>query len=408
MRRLKRMGVAAATFGFSTVPLACGDDDGAGQPYMRDAATEEDAGETVVVPVDTTDDSSPIPSDVTSGSAQTDAGSPTTGNLDGGTGAATEATDAAADTAPMMDGSTSDAMATGESMDPQVPPTEAVAMQAWLAAGYYLDWVCEEEPNAKTEGAEAIHVHGARTRVCANVMLASSPAPGGDGEFPAGAAAVKEVYDEDDALIATVVSVKTAAESDNGNNWYWYGGPEAEGYGFAGCTGCHSAAASDEDHPGAGDFVYFQVTDEAQLPPVGDVASVQAWLEAGHYLDWTCEEAANVKTDGAAAIHVHPKNRICVNAKLAAGELTADGQWPAGVAAVKELYGEQADGGTMTGAVLYTKVSSKSDEGNGFFWFAGEGATGLGVAGCTGCHSAAGADTDHPGAGDYVYDRVVQ
>jgi hypothetical protein len=292
-----------------------------------------------------------------------------------------------------------------ERFDPQLPPTDAEAVQRWLAKGYYMDWVCEGEPNAKTDGAGAIHVHGAKTRVCANVLLAASRAPGTSGEFPAGVAAVKEVYDAEDTVIATVVSVKAEATSAGGDNWFWYESPSAQGFGFAGCTGCHSAAGADDDHPGAGDFVYFQTKDEAQLPPVGDVAELETWLAAGYYLNWKCEDEPSVKTDGAAAIHVHPKNRICVNDRLASGA-GSNGEWPAGVAAVKELYGDTADGGVMTSAVLYSKINSASGEGDGWFWFAGEGSTGFGIPGCTGCHSAAGSDNDHPGAGDFVYNRV--
>lgn len=403
---LKRAGFALASFGFCGFPLACGDDESATPPVdMADAeasTTSTTSSNEGGAPHESTTSSEGMPSN-------TDGATPNQSTNDAGS---TSLVDASGETMMMTtDGGTLVMLDGGDGaalprFDPQVPPTNAADMAEWLAAGYYMDWVCEAEPNAKTDGASAIHVHGAKTRVCSNVLLAASVTPGTDGELPEGVSAVKEVYDGDDALIATVVSVKTNADSRGGDNWYWYGGPDAEGFGLAGCTGCHSAAGSDDDHPGAGDFVYFQTKDETQLPPVGETADVQAWLAAGYYLDWTCEDEANVKTDGAEAIHVHPKNRICVNERLANAEMM-NGQWPAGIAAVKELYAD-ADSGTMTGAVLYTKVKATSDGGNGFFWFAGEGATGLGVAGCTGCHGAAGSDQDHPGAGDYVYDRVVE
>jgi hypothetical protein len=47
------------------------------------------------------------------------------------------------------------------------------------------------------------------------------------------------------------------ADSDGGNGWYWYEGESAAGFGLSACTGCDAAAGSDDDHPGAGDFVYF-------------------------------------------------------------------------------------------------------------------------------------------------------
>lgn len=286
--------------------------------------------------------------------------------------------------------------------DPQTPPTTVEALEQWLAEGYYKSWTCEDAPNTKSDGASAIHVHGAKTRVCANVLLAASQAPGTSGEFPKGVAAVKEVYDDNGDLDVTVVSVKTKAASDGGDAWYWYETPSLQGFGFGGCTGCHSAAASDDDHPGAGDYVYFQTKTESELPPIGDAATVQAWLDSRAYLNWDCEAEPSVKAEGAAAIHAHTKNRICVNAKLAAHDPT-NGPWPAGVAAVKELYADDSD--AMTGAVLYTKVASESASGDGWFWFAGEGATGFGLSACTTCHGAAGSDDDHPGAGDYVYNR---
>lgn len=407
MRWLNQAGVALASIVFCGLPLACGDDEASDTSATPDAAVDPGTTE------QNSDDSDSMSSDdstrmgaLTSSDTMmsTGAANTMTSSAEPGDGGMHNMDASSSAPMPMMDGG-ADAGADG--FDPQLPPTNADAMGRWLAMGYYLDWVCETEPNSKTDGASAIHVHGAATRVCTNVLLAASVAPGTSGQFPAGVAAVKEVFDADQELVATVVSVKTKADSAAGDNWYWYGGPETEGLGLAGCKGCHGAAASDDDHPGAGDFVYFQTKDEAQLPPVSEPEEIEAWLAQGHYLDWTCEDEPSVKTDGAEAIHVHPKNRICVNSKLAASELT-DGEWPAGVAAVKELYANDADGGAMTGAVLYTKIGGMSQGGDGWFWFAGEGATGFGVAGCTGCHGAAGSDVDHPGAGDYVYDRVVE
>jgi hypothetical protein len=282
------------------------------------------------------------------------------------------------------------------------PPTStAAAVVDWLDQEFYLDWACEDSNTVKDDGAPAIHVHGVSSRVCSNVLLATSRS---GGEFPAGVAAVKEVYDEDDQIIARMVSAKAHPDSAEGDGWFWSDGGTLAGFGRSECTGCHAASGSDADHPGAGDFVYFQVQNEAELPPTDDPASIPGWLEAGFYQSWTCEEEPTDKTAGAAAIHVHRVNRICSNARLAAlPSLPASG-WPAGISSVKEVY----DGDSLSSIDLYVKVNADSDEGNGFFYYGGESLTGFGFDGCVGCHSAAGADADHPGAGDFVYERMIE
>jgi hypothetical protein len=224
---------------------------------------------------------------------------------------------------------------------------------------------------------------------------------GGDG-FPRGVAAVKEVYDAGEELVARVVSAKVEADSDGGDGWFWSDGATLAGAGAAECKGCHAAAGSDAEHPGAGDFVYFQVQGERDLPPTADAALVAAWLQEGHYNDWTCEEEPTEKIAGAAGIHVHRVNRICTNARLSSGELP-DGGWPAGVASVKETY----DGDSIIGLDVYVKVGAQTAGGQGFYYYAGENAEGFGLAGCVSCHSAAGTDDDHAGAGDFVYERVT-
>jgi hypothetical protein len=65
---------------------------------------------------------------------------------------------------------------------------------------------------------------------------------------PPGAAAVKELYDENDLLYGWSVSVKTQEESDEGKGWFWYevysttdGAGAIAGKGEPTCTGCHSS-----------------------------------------------------------------------------------------------------------------------------------------------------------------------
>jgi hypothetical protein len=143
-------------------------------------------------------------------------------------------------------------------LDPQVPPADATQMVQWLAQwesqGWEAGWVCETAPTAKTEGAAAIHVHNdadGKNRVCNNERLAAA-SPG--EPVPAGSAALKFVGEK------IYVEVKTAADSAGGDNWYWYApGGSPEGKGIDVCVGCHSAAGADADHPGLGDYVYFQV-----------------------------------------------------------------------------------------------------------------------------------------------------
>jgi hypothetical protein len=281
------------------------------------------------------------------------------------------------------------------------PPTStAKAVTEWLDEGHYLDWACEEEKTVKDDGAAAIHVHGASSRVCSNILLAT--ARGGD-RFPRGSASVKEVYDADDNLLARMVAAKVSENSDAGDGWFWSDGASLAGVGADECTGCHAASGSDAEHPGAGDFVYFQVEDEPALPPTDDPALMAAWIDEGYYKDWTCEEGPTEKTGGAQAIHAHRTNRICSNARLAGSEIPDD-EWPAGIASVKEVY----DGDSIIGVDVYVKVRAKTDGGQGFFYYANTSTNGFGLAACASCHAAAGSDADHPGAGDFVYERQTE
>jgi hypothetical protein len=275
----------------------------------------------------------------------------------------------------------------------QFPPTTASAMEAWLEEEHYLKWACEAEATVKDFGVPAIHAHGRSNRVCSNILLATSRS----GTMPAGVASVKEVYDDSGSLVARAVAAKVREDSDAGNGWYWYEGESTAGFGLSACTGCHAAAGSDDDHPGAGDFVYYQETDEENLPPTGAREAVTAWLDAGHYEGWNCEAEPTLKTSGDPAIHVHDINRVCSNPRLASATLS-DGEWPAGIASVKEIY----DGDTLTSRDVYVKVT-QTNEGLGFFYYGGARTVGFGAPGCIGCHSAAGSDADHPGAGDFVY-----
>jgi hypothetical protein len=171
---------------------------------------------------------------------------------DAGAGAGAGARDAGArDAGALADAGQRDGF------DRQLPPTHSDDVERWLAARYFDDWTCEPEPTAKTDGAKAIHVHGGKSRVCSNALLAKS-ARSGDGEFPKGVASVKEIYDDAGKVTLTAVSVKIAAQSADGQGWYWWEGAMNNGVGAKVCVGCHGASGSDDDHPGAGDYVYFK------------------------------------------------------------------------------------------------------------------------------------------------------
>jgi hypothetical protein len=155
----------------------------------------------------------------------------------------------------------------------QQPPQGASAVEAWLASGAYKSWQCE----AAVHEARSPSPHGFN-RICSNDLISATSA----GPWPKGAAAVKELYTSLDATTPAGYSVyhKTADDSAEGANWYWYerlppadaarfGLPEvvADGLGNAGnaksiCVSCHLAAGSDAAHtpsPGGRDQVYTPV-----------------------------------------------------------------------------------------------------------------------------------------------------
>lgn len=134
----------------------------------------------------------------------------------------------------------------------QTPPQGRVALDGWLSERHYQGWRCE----AMTSAARPNSPHG-RNRICANNLTSNH----GTGEYPVGAAAVKELYGNDDKLDGIAVSMKVAAGT-TGAAWYWYekvnGAVVVDGIDVGLCTGCHSAAGKDSTHQGH-DFVYLQV-----------------------------------------------------------------------------------------------------------------------------------------------------
>jgi hypothetical protein len=131
----------------------------------------------------------------------------------------------------------------------QTPPTSGASVEAWLKTGVYKDWHCEDDVHE----ARPPSPHG-YTRICSNDAIADNA--NGSGAWPRGAAAVKEMYEDEDSKDpgGYAVYLKTADDSAGGANWYWYGlvsldskDTEADGMGDTGtarslCVSCHVTA----------------------------------------------------------------------------------------------------------------------------------------------------------------------
>ena len=123
-------------------------------------------------------------------------------------------------------------------------PTNATDLQAFLDAGEYAGFEAESAVHASTNGSP----HGP-VRVFVNPTLGSALA-NGESPYPAGSAAIKEIYAEDmSTRTGWAVMVKLQADSEGGEGWYWYelldGSVLADGTGELQCTGCHIASGSD-------------------------------------------------------------------------------------------------------------------------------------------------------------------
>ncbi|MEO8706559.1 MAG: hypothetical protein ABI867_41420 [Kofleriaceae bacterium] len=130
--------------------------------------------------------------------------------------------------------------------DPELPARGHEDIHAWLDAGFYQSWQCEAEPHpARPDSGHSTN------RICTNAVLAAAT---GEGPYPVGSAAVKEVFDGDE--IAVYAVYRKVADGAGGDTWYWYeGSPDnviANGQGDGTCTGCHGRAPRD--------FVYVRAT----------------------------------------------------------------------------------------------------------------------------------------------------
>lgn len=147
----------------------------------------------------------------------------------------------------------------GTAGNAQTPPMGATAITAWLTQGHYRSWHCEMASHA----ARSPSPHETN-RICSNDLLSSH----GTGEFPVGAASVKELFTASGTSPAGYAVALHVKAGTQGDSWYWYetlpgSGVVADGLGDSGgaksiCVGCHVAAGSDAAHAGH-DFVYTQV-----------------------------------------------------------------------------------------------------------------------------------------------------
>lgn len=160
-------------------------------------------------------------------------------------------------------GSDSASPSTTDEGSAQLPPSSnGKDVEAWLAKGSYEDWSCETSSHPQIK----VSPHG-KNRICTNDLITGFTGSGSD-ERPKGSAAVKELYNDSDELVGYAVSVKLAATSDGGANWYWYertpDGVVADGKGGSGtpksiCVSCHAGAGSDSDMHfvnSSSDYVY--------------------------------------------------------------------------------------------------------------------------------------------------------
>jgi hypothetical protein len=129
----------------------------------------------------------------------------------------------------------------GTSGDEETPPTgDAATVKAWLDTKAYAKWACEPAPHPGRAGTG----HSAN-RICSNGLLSRH----GAGEYPVGAASVKELFDANGTLNGYALLLKT--KPGGVESFYWYenigASVIANGQGDSGsaksvCTGCHDGA----------------------------------------------------------------------------------------------------------------------------------------------------------------------
>lgn len=125
--------------------------------------------------------------------------------------------------------------------------------------------------------------------------------------------------------------------------------------------------------------------DDPELPPRGE-ADVEPWIDAGHYLAWSCEPAP---VDVRLGSPHRPATRTCSNQLV---RTPGTGELPVGAASVKEMYDD-------AGAIMGYGVSRKVEAGGpaGWYWYErlrdrDPNADGMNVGSCPACHMGAERD----------------
>ncbi len=150
-----------------------------------------------------------------------------------------------------------------------------------------------------------------------------------------------------------------------------------------------------------------QADDPAVVPPVLGHDAIEAWFDAGHYQQWTCEPAAH----DALAPSPHGRVRLCAN-PIAAGD-------PRGVDALDaSLVLEIRDAGDALVGRGAQRHTGDGQDAASWYWYmrvpptsatahdaSGLAADGWGQEGpaatyCSACHDTAG--RDQPGR-DFVF-----
>ncbi len=128
-------------------------------------------------------------------------------------------------------------------------PTDLDALFAYLNDKEYESFAARESALHPSRGPHV--TFGSPVRVFMNDEIVAS-LNSGSSSHPAGSSIIKEMYEDDgETLMGWAVMVKTQAESDGGNGWFWYEvtsttDPTALGGGQAGngiplCTSCHGS-----------------------------------------------------------------------------------------------------------------------------------------------------------------------
>ncbi len=129
-----------------------------------------------------------------------------------------------------------------------VVPVELDALFAYLQEGRYKGFANEAEPHTSVGPHPSPDLQqSSMVRAFFNSAVDASLKAGNE-THPQGSAIVKEFYDDAGEVSGWAVSVKTGADSQNGEGWYWYetlsttdnSNPVAAGNGVALCWGCHA------------------------------------------------------------------------------------------------------------------------------------------------------------------------